>query len=129
VRSFSISDEDYADFCAFIAQRDVPYESETRRALAALERAVDNDLYDEALGGAVEQLKGLIKDDKMSNMETYKAEIMDALNADIVMRYAYSEGVAERAAANDEMVQRAVELLQDEAEYRRILEEQHLDRR
>ena len=129
VRSFSISDEDYADFCAFIAQRDVPYESETRRALAALERAVDNDLYDEALGGAVEQLKGLIKDDKMSNMETYKAEIMDALNADIVMRYAYSEGVAERAAANDEMVQRAVELLLDEAEYRRILEEQHLDRR
>lgn len=129
VRSFSISDEDYADFCAFIAQRDVPYESETRRALAALERAVDNDLYDEALGGAVEQLKGLIKDDKMSNMETYKAEIMDALNADIVMRYAYSQGVAERAAANDEMVQRAVELLLDEAEYRRILEEQHLDRR
>ena len=127
VRSFSITDEDYADFCAFIADKDVPYESETRRALVALERAIDNDLYDEALGAAVEQLKTLIKDDKMSNMETYRAEIIKALNADVVLRYAYSEGVAERAAVNDETVRRAVELLQDEVEYSRILSEQSLE--
>lgn len=127
VRSFSITDEVYADFCRFISDKDVPYESETRRAIASLERAIDNDLYDESLGVALEQLKALVKDDKMSNMETYRTEIMEALNADIVMRYAYSSGAAERAAVNDESVERAVELLLNAEEYNRILSEQHLE--
>lgn len=127
VRSFSITDEDYADFCRFIEERDVPYESETRRALKALEKAVDNDLYDESLGATIEELRSLIRDDKMSNMETYRSEIVDALNADIVLRFAYNEGVAERAAARDESVERAVELLLDTEEYNRILREQDLE--
>ena len=127
VRSFSITDEDYADFCRFIEERDVPYESETRRALKALEKAVENDLYDESLGATIEELRSLIRDDKMSNMETYRSEIVDALNADIVLRFAYNEGVAERAAARDESVERAVELLLDTEEYNRILREQDLE--
>lgn len=127
VRSFSITDEDYADFCRFIEERDVPYESETRRALKALEKAVENDLYDESLGATIEELRSLIRDDKMSNLETYRSEIVDALNADIVLRFAYNEGVAERAAARDESVERAVELLLDTEEYNRILREQDLE--
>ena len=68
----------------------------------------------------------MLKDDKMSNMETYRPEIIEALNAQIVLRYAYSEGVQEYAAVRDSSVLRAVELLQDTAKYRQILREQHL---
>ncbi|MBQ8205809.1 MAG: S41 family peptidase [Alistipes sp.] len=129
VRSFSITDEDYADFCRFIEDKDVPYESETRAALRNLEKAAKNDLYDERLDEAIESLQSLIKDDKMSNMETYRQEIIDALNADIILRYAYRSGVQENLAANDEVVDRAIELLLDTEEYERILREQDLERR
>ena len=127
IRTFSLTDEDYADFCRFIQERDVPYESETRRALTALEQAAENDRYDETLSEAIAYLKELVKDDKMSNMETYREEIMEALTADVILRYAYSEGVAEYSMAHDEVVDQAVELLLNSEEYERILREQDLD--
>ena len=128
IRTFSITDEDYADFCRFIQGKDVPYESETRVALGKLEKAAKNDLYDERLDEAIATLKALVKDDKMSNMETYRSDIVDALNADIILRYAYRSGAKEHAAANDEVVDRAVELLLDSEEYERILREQSISK-
>lgn len=129
VRSFSITDEDYADFTAFIADKEIPYESETRQALKVLERALEKDLYTESLGGAVEQLKAQLKDDKLSNMQTYRDEIIDALNSDIIMRHAYNEGVQERIAATDEEVDRAIELILNAEEYQRILTSQDVEKR
>ncbi len=127
VRTFSITDEEYESFKNFIAEKDVPYESETRRALKSLERAVKSDLYDERLGEALDRIRELVKDDKMSNMETYRREIIDALNAEIIMRYAYNTGAMEHAAVNDPTVDEAVELLLDRERYDRILKEQDLD--
>ena len=125
VRTFSITDADYEDFCAFIAERDVPYESDTRKALNALEKALEKDLYTESLGGVVETLKAELKDDKMSNMQTYRDEIVEALNGDIVLRYAYQEGLQERMAADDDEVDKAVELILDKERYMSILQPQH----
>lgn len=129
VRTFSITDEDYADFAAMIAERDVPYESETRRALRALEKAVEEDLYNQRLGEALEEMRGLIKDDKMSNMETYRREIVDALNTEIVLRHAYNSGAVEHGAMRDEDIDAAIDLLLQRNEYERILREQDVDRR
>jgi carboxyl-terminal processing protease len=128
IRTFSLTDEDYADFCRFVEQKDVPYESETRRALAALEKAAKSDRYDESLNEAIEALKELVKDDKMSNMETYREEIMEAITSDVILRHAYREGVMEHSTLHDPIVDQAVELLLNRAEYERILREQDLDR-
>ena len=127
VRTFKLTDEDYADFCRFIEERDVPYESETRRALTALEKAAENDRYNETLGEAIASLKALVKDDKMSNMETYRDEIEAALLSDVILRHAYREGVLEHTMVNDSMVNKAVELLLNSDEYERILREQDLE--
>lgn len=121
VRTFSITDEDYADFCAFVSDKDVPYESDTRKALKTLEKALEKDLYTESLGGVVETLRAELKDDKMSNMQTYREEIIDALNSDIVLRYAYQQGVQEHMAVSDKEVEQAVELILDSRRYTNIL--------
>ena len=121
VRTFSITDSDYEEFCTFISDKDIPYESDTRKALKALEKALEKDLYTESLGGVVESLKAGLKDDKMSNMQTYRDEIVDALNSDIVLRYAYQQGVAERMAASDNEVDEAIELILDKQRYANIL--------
>lgn len=127
VRTFTITDEDYADFVEYIAECDVPYESETRHALTALEKAAENDLYDEVLKSVIEELKTKIKDDKLSNMETYRTEIIDVLNSQVVLRHAYNEGVVERAAASDDCVEEAIALLLNEAEYAHILSDEDLE--
>ena len=127
-RTFTISDSEYEDFCRFIENKDVPYESDTRRALKALEKAAEGERYDEALGSMLETLGQMIKDDKMSNMQTYRKEITKTLNYEIVLRYAYQEGALELATMDDDMVEAAVALLLDEEEYRRILQEQDLSK-
>ena len=126
VRSFKLTDEDYADFCRYIASQDVPYESETRRQLKALRKAAENDLYDERLEEALRAIDELVEDDKMSNMETYRREIERALAGEIILRHAYSEGVQEFATTDDATIQQAIDLLLDDEEYRRILREQDL---
>ena len=125
-RTFTINDAEYNDFCRFIEDKDVSYESDTRRALKALEKAAEGERYDEALGAMLEQLGQMVKDDKMSNMQTYRHEIIETLNYEIALRYAYAEGALEFATMHDDMVESAVELLLDVEEYNRILKEQDL---
>jgi hypothetical protein len=63
----------------------------------------------------------------MSNLETYAQDVRDIINADIVLRYAYSEGVVEYQAVHDSIISAAEELLLDSEEYCRILREQDVD--
>ena len=126
VRTFAISDEEYANFVNYIADKEVEYESESRRALKALEKALESDLYDEALRGEIDHLSELIKDDKISNMQTYRRDIEAMLRSELVLRYAYTRGATEHYAVNDDEVQQAIDLILNQEEYRRILREQHL---
>ena len=119
VKNFSITDEDYADFMALAESRDIPYKSESRLALEKLRTALTaerNTSLDEALATID---KGL-RDDKRSNLETFRKEIVEQINENIVLRYAYAEGVIANSLRSDEEVLSAVRLLSDEAEYKRI---------
>lgn len=126
VRTFSLTDEDYADFTRFIEAKEVDYESESRRALKSLEEALEKDLYDEALREEVKRFGTLIKDDKLSNMQTYRREIEDMLIVEILTRFAFNEGATENAVIKDDAVNSAIDLILDSEEYNRILREQNL---
>ena len=128
VKSFSITDEDYADFVALAEKRDIPYKSESRTALEKLRKALvkeRNTSLDEAL--AVID-KGL-RDDKRSNLETFRKEIIEQINQNIVLRYAYAEGVIANSLRDDEEIQEAVKLLSDKAEYEHISTSQDTQRK
>ena len=126
VRTFKLGDEEYSRFVEYIADKDIEYESESRRALKRLERALEEDLYDEALREELKHFEELIKDDKLSNMQTYREDIEYMLTSEILSRFAYTRGAMEHYATIDEEVERAISLILDEEEYRRILSSQHL---
>ena len=126
VATFKLTDEEYADFVEFIKDKDVPYESESRRALKSLEQALANDLYDEALRDELKSFGELIKDDKLSNMQTYRKEIEDLLVGEILTRFAYDEGAMANAVHKDSDVDAAINLILNPEEYNRILKEQNL---
>ena len=128
VKTFSITDEDYADFVKLAMEKDIPYKSESRTALEKLRKSLAkerNTSLDEALNTID---KGL-KDDKRSNLETFRKEITEQINQNIVLRYAYAAGVIANSLAGDEEVQAAVKLLADKAEYERITTKQDTARK
>ncbi len=128
IRTFSISDDDYADFAEFMKEKKVPYESDTRRALKALKKAADEDLFDD-LKARFEKVEAELKDDTQTNLETYREQVIEAINNDIVMRHAYQAGVIEHSLPGDAEVARAVGVLENPEEYARITSEQDTPRK
>ena len=108
----------------FMADKEVKYESDTRRALNRIKEAARADLYEESLAAEIEAIEAGIRDDKATNLQTYKREIMETLNGAVILRYSYAEGVTEHTLTEDREVHRAVALLDDGKEYARILHEQ-----
>lgn len=123
IRTFSISDRDYADFAEFMKDKKVPYESDTRRALKSLKKAAEDDRFAE-LKEAFEKMEVELKDDTQTNLETYREQVIEAINNDIILRHGYQAGVIEHSLASDAEVSRAVEILKNPGEYTRITTEQ-----
>ena len=128
IRTFSITDSDYADFEAFMKDKKVPYESDTRRALKTLKKAAEEDRFAD-LKVQFEKLEQELKDDTQTNLETYREQVMQTINNDIVLRHGYQAGVIEHTLPTDADVKRALEILGNPAEYARITSEQDTSRK
>ncbi len=127
--SFSITDADYADFMRMVEGRNVPYKSDSRNALETLRRSLEKERYHTDMEGALKQIEQSLRDDKSSNLELYRKEITDVINSNIVLRYAYADGVIANSLRGDKAIAEAVRLLRDTVEYRRILREQDTRRK
>ncbi|MDE5621424.1 MAG: S41 family peptidase, partial [Alistipes sp.] len=124
---FSITEADYADFAEFMKDKEVPYESDTRRALKALQKAAESDRFSE-LKERFGELEAELGDDTQTNLETYRRQIVESIESDIIQRHAYTSGVIAHSLLADKEVHRAVEALRDTAEYRRITTEQDTEK-
>ena len=129
-QTFSINDEDYAAFAKIVEARDIPYKSESRRAVEKLRKSLENERYAASeIAEAMAVIEKGLKDDKMSNLNTYKSEIIRTINADIVLRYCYAEGRTASGLKYDKGIEAAVAMLGDKAEMSRILREQDTARK
>ena len=128
VRNFSISDEDYADFMKLVEGCDVPYKSESRAALEKLRKALAKE-RNSTLNEALSAIDKGLRDDKKSNLETFRKEIIEQINQNIVLRYAYAAGVIANSLRDDDEVQEAVKLINNKEEYKRITTEQNTQRK
>ena len=125
---FSITDSDYEDFIRFMEDKDVPYESQTRMALELLQKTAKEERYDDDFADDLKQIESKLKDQKLDNLRNYRAEVMDLINGDVVLRHNYYEGVVEHNLKSDSTVMKAVELLGDSERYSKILREQDTEK-
>ena len=128
--TFSITDEDYAQFAKIVESRDIPYKSESRVAVEKLRKSLEKERYSQsAIAEAMKAIETSLKDDKMSNLETYRAEIIQAINADIVVRYNYAAGRTANSLHYDKGIQAAIEMLANPQKMEKILTEQDTARK
>ena len=128
VRTFSITDDDYSDFVRMVEGRDVPYKSESRIALNKLREALKEE-HNTSLEESLNTIEQGLKDDKLSNLNTFRKEIIESINTNIVLRYAYAEGVIANSLAEDATINEAIALLANNKEYNRIITEQDTARK
>ena len=121
IKNFTISDDDYKDFAEFMKGKDVPYQSDTRIALKALQNATKSDLFKE-LETEFKRVETELKDDTQTNLITYKDGVIESINNNVILRHSYQRGLIENNIAHDREVERAADILSNRVEYDKILE-------
>lgn len=120
-KGFTFSESDFQDFMAFLKRNNFKYETETEKKFEeALRRAEVDDMKNE-ISASYSQLMQAIDTAKEKDLVSKKAEIKSLLSDEILKRYFYIEGLYDYQVENNPEILAAVEILNDEKKYGRIL--------
>lgn len=118
---FELNDKEYDEFIAFLADKEYDYTTKSEKLVEEMEEAVQKEKYYEAVQQELEKLKTGIMHDKNKDLVKFKREIKDLLEEEIVSRYYYRSGRIKSSFDNDLDVQEALNVLNDQARYDRLL--------
>lgn len=129
VDTFEVTDADYNEFVAFMADKPIDSESDTKQTLDQLRQKAERDKYLDRIEEELNAIEEKIQDDKQTDLEAFKNELKMVLSNEIVMRYHYIGGVVRNNAHHDPEVLKAIEVLRDTTNYHRILTSQDTERK
>lgn len=118
---FELTEADYADFLQFLKGKNYDYTTESEALLKQLEENADKEQYAEALKTEIADLEAKMKSDKSNDLTKFKAEIKNMLEIEIVSRYYWQRGQIQESIEGDPDVSKAVEILNQAANYQNIL--------
>lgn len=118
---FKFPDAEYSKFVNWLADKDYDYVTQVETTMAQLiEKSKDEKYYGE-IEDQIIALKKRISHNKDKDLITFKDEITEALEEEIVSRYYLKSGVVEASFDNDPDLQQAIKALSDEDQYSKIL--------
>ncbi|WP_317040982.1 S41 family peptidase [Flammeovirga pacifica] len=120
-RDFKLSDEQFNDFVEWIKDKDYGYQTKVEVTMEELEKSAKEDKYYDDIIDEIENLKKKVYHNKESDVIKFKDEIKDVLEAEICKRYYLEAGEIESTFTADLDVIEAVEVLNDDARYQKIL--------
>jgi carboxyl-terminal processing protease len=121
---FELSDADYNDFINFLADKDYAYTTESEALLKKLRENAEKEQYADALKTEIGELEAKMKLDKSNDLQKFKAEIKNMLEIEIVTRYFWQRGQIQESIEEDPDLQKAVEIINNPANYKKLLGQQ-----
>jgi len=119
---FSFTDQDYNEFKNFLESRKFSYKTNTEESLSELianaRKEKYYDLHKELFTNLEKELNHTLDQD----LVTFRSEITDLLEDEIVSRYFYEEGSIAWSLKTDEQVKKATEILNNRNNYNSILQ-------
>ena len=109
--SFEITDEIYADFCRYLKDKKLSYNTVTERVIKELRDVAKQEKYDSAIEQQLKEMEARLATEKESDLQKHREEVCEMLKAEILTRYYYDQGRLQGALKSDKAVLRAVEEL------------------
>lgn len=120
--TFTITDSDFRDFENWLGSKDYGYKTDTEILLDSLKAATQKDTTFNKIQTEYNALAKKLGHDKKADLEQSKKQIMFLLSNEIVSRYYFQKGRAvNRLQYEDNMLQKAVDVLSDANAYPNIL--------
>lgn len=120
-KEFKITDEMYADFVKFLADKEYDYKTKTEKEIEDLQRTAKEEKYYDKIQSEYDALKNKLIHNKNEDLLTFKDEIKELLREEIVARYYFQKGRIEASLTADKEAQKAIEVLENSASYKAIL--------
>lgn len=119
--SFQFTDADFMQFVNWVEKQGFDFETETEKAFSkAYKKAVVEELDDD-ISSSYNAMKKAINQAKKQEIIDKKAEVMSLLSDEIIKRYFYRDGLYEYQLQNNEVIREAVDVLNDDKRYTKIL--------
>ncbi len=120
-RSFTLNDEDYAEFMKYLSTKNYSYSTASEKILTALKTEASKDKQYAELQPELEALKNKLASTKKNDLQVHKPEIKQVLENEIAARYYYEKGRYEANFKYDKELALAVKTLQDKPQVLAIL--------
>jgi carboxyl-terminal processing protease len=121
-KAFDVSDKLYGDFTKWVSGKDYSYTTATEETIKQLKETADNDKYFDFIKKEIKTLEKEIQDHKKEDLQVFQSEIKRALKEEIISRYHKRQGMIESSFENDEEVEEAISLLNDNMKYQNLLQ-------
>ncbi|MDR1698323.1 MAG: S41 family peptidase [Prevotellaceae bacterium] len=124
VEQFVFTDEDFEDFKKYLKENNFSYSLRSADLLEKLKETAKVEGYSERASEALEALKAALQPDTDKDLDLFKDDIVKLLSAEIAKRFYYQKGEIIERLKRDEASKKAIEILQNQEEYQRILSPQ-----
>lgn len=120
-KAFKLTNEEYAAFKKYVLEKDFEYSTASEEMLKKVLETAKEEGYDETMTSEYEALMKKVKASKEKDLELFKDQIIDLLENEIISRYYYQNGRILHSFKDDSSLKKAIEILNDEAQYKKIL--------
>ena len=118
---FSFTDKDFQGFLKYLKNNEFNFETQTELSFKKALRKAEDDGLEKQIQGNFKELMASITRAKKKKITDKKPEIIALLKAEILKQYFYSSGLYKYQVLNNPEIRAAVEILNNEGRYRKIL--------
>lgn len=121
-KNFVISDVDYADFKQAVLKSGFKYDRESKKYLEGLVKLARFEGYYDDAKSEFDALEKKLNHNIAKDLDYNKQTLKQLLTSDLVAAYYYQRGAMENGLQFDKQWKKAVELLNDPAAYKKVLQ-------
>lgn len=118
---FNFTEADFQDFLKFLKANNFEFETQTEIEFEEALRKAEDDKLKDQIQSSYNALMAAIDQAKDQKVVDKKAEIISLLKDEILKQYFYREGLYDYQVVNNPEIKSAIDVLNDEKKYRRIL--------
>lgn len=118
---FTFTDQDYSDFKTFLEGRNFSYKTATEESLNELITNAKKEKYYDLHKDLFTEIEKDITHSLSQDLTQFRSEITDLIEDEIISRYFYEDGSIAWTLKKDEQVLKALEVLNNKAEYNSVL--------
>ena len=119
---FQISDEDFEDFKKCVIKNGFTYDRESEKYLKNLVKLAKFEGYYEDTKADFDNLEKKLSHNLSRDLDHNKKELKEIISKDIVTAYHFQSGAIQNTLLRDKQMKEALRLLNNPAEYRKILQ-------